>query len=194
MQQDRIKWYTWQFRLSFGGCVVKNGVKRVGLAGGFCLVLLPAFAHADGKGWFSGINAPQQGFAMEMNTNPGLEGEVLSTITNGPPSLYTESGATPFVPRNLTVGGAGTWLLDDHWGVVGSLSTVRTQNALNNGNPLTGGLADSMPFNAMGLGLKYDLTRSLRFQGGWDRYQFSYDRINGDANVDLFSIGLRYGF
>lgn len=131
---------------------------------------------------------------MEMSTSPGLEGEVLSSITNGAPSSYTESGVTPFVPRSLTVGGAGTWSLDDHWGVVGSLSTVRAQNAAGNGNLLTGGLADSMPFNAMGLGLKYDLTRSLRFQGGWDRYQFSYDRINGDANVDLFSIGLRYGF
>jgi len=51
-----------------------------------------------------------------------------------------------------------------------------------------------LPYNQLGFGMKYDISSSLRLQGGWDRYQLTSNRINGDAGIDLLSLGLKYRF
>ncbi len=43
-----------------------------------------------------------------------------------------------------------------------------------------------------GAGFGFDLSRSLQLVGEWDRYQFN--SVNGDDEVQLVSIGMRYKF
>ena len=47
-----------------------------------------------------------------------------------------------------------------------------------------------------GVGLKYDFSQNFRVQGGWDRYRLGTDNttIDGNRNIDLLSIGLKYRF
>ncbi len=47
-----------------------------------------------------------------------------------------------------------------------------------------------------GVGVKYDFSQNFRLQGGWDRYRLGTDdtTVDGDRNIDLLSIGLKYRF
>ena len=152
-------------------------------------------ARAESAGWFSGISALP--FTMQMDSSAGFDGSALSSKSLWSQGSGSGSGSATGefsgIPRSWVLGGSGTLSVNDRFGFTGKLSSVRTEGDTT-ANSVTHGLNDALPYNMMGLGLKYDLTRSLRFQGGWDRYQLKYNRINGDAGVDLLSIGLKYGF
>ncbi len=129
---------------------------------------------------------------MQMNPDAGFDGSALSS-KNRNDTVLRPGSAFSALPRSWVLGGTGTLSLNERFGLTGKLSSVRTDGDTTS-NSVTHGLTDALPYNMMGLGMKYDITRSLRFQGGWDRYQLKYNRINGDAGVDLLSIGLKYGF
>ncbi len=148
-------------------------------------------AHAESAGWFSGISALP--LTMEMDSDAGFDGSALSSKNRVDGVPGRSASAFSAAPRSWVLGGTGTLSLNDRFGFTGKLSSVRTDGDTTS-NSVTHGLTDALPYNMMGLGMKYDITRSLRFQGGWDRYQLKYNRINGDAGVDLLSIGLKYGF
>ncbi len=145
--------------------------------------------HAGEQGWFSGINAPVYTPLFESD----LGSDTGGLWRSGKPSGMLSSKDFALAPRSLSLGGAGLLPLNDRFGLIGKLSSTRAESdpTLSSWNE---GLSDAFSYNRMGLGLKYDVTRSLHFQGGWDRYQLKYNRINGDAGVDLLSIGLKYGF
>lgn len=149
--------------------------------------------HAAEQGWFSGISAPTYTplFESDFMSDQGA----LWHSSKQAGGLYSPSPVRDFTlaPRSFSLGGSGLLPLNDRFGLIGKLSSTRaeTDPTLSSWNE---GLSDAFSYNRMGLGLKYDVTRSLRFQGGWDRYQLKYNRINGDAGVDLLSIGLKYGF
>ncbi|MDE1942330.1 MAG: hypothetical protein KGI47_04195 [Betaproteobacteria bacterium] len=156
------------------------------------VMLAGAGAHAESGGWFSGISALP--FTMQMESGNAFDGSAFSSNRSawshhGETSLGEVSGA----PRNSVLGGSGTLSLSDRFGFTGKLSSMLTSGDVT-ANSVTHGLANALPYNMMGLGLKYDVTHSLRFQGGWDRYQLKYNRINGDTGVDLLTLGLKYGF
>ena len=152
---------------------------------------LSAGVGAESEGWFSGISALP--FTMQMDPDAGFDGSALSSKTRSDSVLLRQGSAFSAVPRSWVLGGTGTLSLNERFGLTGKLSSVRTDGDTTS-NSVTHGLTDALPYNMLGLGMKYDITRSLRFQGGWDRYQLKYNRINGDAGVDLLSIGLKYGF
>jgi hypothetical protein len=156
---------------------------------------LPAGVRAESGGWFSGISALP--LTMRMDSDAGFDGSALSSKNRsdnyGDGMQMRPGNAFSAVPRSWVLGGTGTLSLNERFGLTGKLSSVHTDGDTTS-NSVTHGLADALPYNMMGLGMKYDITRSLRFQGGWDRYQLKYNRINGDAGVDLLSIGLKYGF
>jgi hypothetical protein len=160
-----------------------------------CATSLSAGVRAESGGWFSGISALP--LTMQMDSDAGFDGSALSSKNRGDgysDSVHVRPGsAFSAVPRSWVLGGTGTLSLNERFGLTGKLSSVRTEGDTTS-NSVTHGLTDALPYNMMGLGMKYDITRSLRFQGGWDRYQLKYNRINGDAGVDLLSIGLKYGF
>jgi hypothetical protein len=51
-----------------------------------------------------------------------------------------------------------------------------------------------LSYNQLGLGVRYGVSRNLMIQGGMDRYRLTAGRLNGAADVDLLSIGIKYGF
>lgn len=167
--------------------------RRHNLAATIVLLVLSAAstrtALAEAQGWFSGINAPVYTPVFESD----LMSDAGSVLHSGKQASMISSKDFTLTPHSLSLGGSGTLPLSERFGLVGKLSSTRSE-----GDPTLSswnyGLSDAFSYNMMGLGLKYDLTRSLRFQGGWDRYQLKYNRINGDAGVDLLSIGLKYGF
>ncbi len=164
-------------------------VAALAVAGG---LLAAVGAQAESGGWFSGISALP--FSLEMDSGNGVNGSALSRNRSAWSHLDPDSsGEFSGGPHNSVLGGSGTLSLSDRFGFVGKLSSVLTSGDVT-ANSLTHGLADALPYNMMGLGLKYDVTRSLRFQGCWDRYQLKYNRINGDTGVDLLTLGLKYGF
>ncbi len=154
-------------------------------------VALSGVARAESEGWFSGISALP--LTMQMNPDAGFDGSALSSKNRNDTVLLRPGSAFSAAPRSWVLGGTGTLSLNERFGLTGKLSSVRTDGDTTS-NSVTHGLTDALPYNMMGLGMKYDITHSLRFQGGWDRYQLKYNRINGDAGVDLLSIGLKYGF
>ncbi len=160
-----------------------------------CLIVvmmpLSAGVRAESEGWFSGISALP--LTMQMDSNAGFDGSALSSKNRGDGMAGRPESAFSAMPRSWVLGGTGTLSLNERFGLTGKLSSVRTDGDTTS-NSVTHGLTDALPYNMMGLGMKYDITQSLRFQGGWDRYQLKYNRINGDAGVDLLSIGLKYGF
>lgn len=153
--------------------------------------IVGSVARAESSGWFSGISALP--FSMQMDSRAGFDGSALSSKSLWIQNDGNGNGQFSGIPHSWVLGGSGTLSLSDRFGFTGKLSSVHTEGDTT-ANSVTHGLTDALPYNMMGLGLKYDLTHSLRFQGGWDRYQLRYNRINGDAGVDLLSIGLKYGF
>lgn len=94
--------------------------------------------------------------------------------------------------RGWEFSGTGTLPLGQKFGVVGKVGAYRGEL----------GVAPSLSSNSedktrptFGLGVKYDLTRNFRLQGGWDRYRVAPAvPSDKDENVDLLSIGLKYRF
>ncbi len=153
-------------------------------------------AQAGDQGWFSGINAPTYTPLFDsnlMSDTGSLMSDTGSLWRSSQQNGVLSSKDFILAPRSLSLGGAGLLPLSNRFGLVGKLSSTRAEGdpTLSSWNE---GLSDAFSYTRMGLGLKYDVTRSLHFQGGWDRYQLKYNRINGDAGVDLLSIGLKYGF
>ncbi|WP_297461788.1 hypothetical protein [Ferrovum sp.] len=165
---------------------MKKGMQGVGV---LLLMMQSALAQEQGNGWFSGISALP--FSVQWNTELAPEGSALSSHMR---SEGLGGAETSGLSRSWVLGGTGTLPLGDSLALTGSLATIRNQGLGSAANTSTVGLYDALPYNMTGLGMHYDLSQRLRFQGGWDHYQLNYNRINGNSNIDLLSLGLRYGF
>lgn len=157
---------------------------------GFVVLMLGsalAFGQDQG-GWFSGISAMP--FTVQWNTDLAPEGSALSSHLR---SQSLGGSDMSGLSRNLILGTTGTVPLNERWALSGSLASIRNEG-VNLQNAPSSGLYDALPYTMTGVGMQYDVSRRLRFQGGVDRYQLNYNRINGNANIDLLSLGLRYGF
>jgi hypothetical protein len=156
----------------------------------FFLGVRPAFAQEDPFARLS----EQQDYDFNLNFNPTLDGSTISVPAENSSPWLTQGGATPYVTKNAVVNGTGQVNLGDEWALVGNINAVYV---FNGPNPyqLVSGLADVMPYNAAGLAVKYGLTSDLSVQGGIDHYQFMQDRsLNGLANMNVMSVGVRVGF
>ncbi|MBU6467707.1 MAG: hypothetical protein KGN31_03825 [Betaproteobacteria bacterium] len=128
----------------------------------------------ESAGWFSGISALPYTTFLGSNGSQSLNGAFLPSSK---PNLLGGEGAIPIGKR---------------WNMLGRLGTVSSDRPwLYNG---TGSVNSVMPYDQMGLGLSYDMGGHLLLQGNLDRYQFKYNKINGDNGLDLLTIGLKYRF
>ena len=166
---------------------MKKSVQGVGML----LLMMQAALAQEGasSGWFSGISALP--FSVQWNTELAPEGSALSSHMRSEGLGGSEISG---LSRSWVLGGTGILPLGDRLALTGSLATIRNQGSGGTANTSTVGLYDALPYNMTGLGMHYDLSQRLRFQGGWDHYQLNYNRINGNSNIDLLSLGLRYGF
>ena len=156
----------------------------------FSLGIRLAFAQQDP---FANLSE-QQSYDFSLNFNPTLDGSTISVAPENSSPWLTQGGAIPYVTKYAVVNGTGQVNLGDQWALVGNFNSVYV---FNGPNPyqLVSGLADVMPYNAAGLAVKYGLTSDLSVQGGIDHYQFMQDRsLNGLANMNVMSVGLRVGF
>lgn len=143
----------------------------------------------DGSGWFNGISAAP--YTIQWDTELAPEGSALSSHLRSEGLGGTEMSQ---LSRSLVLGSTGTIPINERWSLSGSLASIRNQGLNLQNASSSAGLYDALPYTMTGLGMHYDMTHSLRFQGGLDHYQLNYNRINGSANIDLLSLGLRYGF
>ncbi|NDU85416.1 MAG: hypothetical protein G3H99_02250 [Ferrovum sp.] len=141
------------------------------------------------SGWFSGISALP--FSVQWDPELAPQGSALSSHFRSQGLDGKDDGG---LSRSLVVGGSGTVPLDSRWSLTGSMASIRNQGMANVSTPSSTGLYDALPYTMTGLGMHYDMTQNLHIQGGWDHYLLNYNRINGNANIDLLSLGLRYGF
>ncbi len=155
------------------------------------LSLGSALACAESGGWFSGISALP--LSLHVDSGSGFDGGTLSTNIRNDSALARSNAADYANTHSFVLGGSGAVPLNSRWSLTGRLGGVRTTGDVTN-NAALHGLADVLPYNQLGFGMKYDISSSLRLQGGWDRYQLTSNRINGDAGVDLLSLGLKYRF
>jgi hypothetical protein len=153
----------------------------------------PGTAVAEsGSGWFSGISAFP--FTLQFESENDRDGgSILSSNRSTDSMAWRSENPMSASQRSFLLGGSGTLSLNDRLGLVGRLGSFRTESDANS-TVLTHGMADGLPYNLLGLGMQYNLGNNLHLQGGWDRYQLRYNRINGDAGVDLLTIGLKYRF
>ncbi len=140
------------------------------------------------SGWFNGISALP--FTVQWNTDLAPEGSALSSHLR---SQGLGGSDMSGLSRSLVLGTTGTVPLGERWALSGSIASIRNEG-VNLQNAPSSGLYDALPYTMTGLGMHYDVSRSLQFEGGLDHYQLNYNRINGNANIDLLSLGLRYGF
>ncbi len=165
---------------------MKNLIK-----GAWLLVVAWPVVAQDTAGWFTGISAAP--YTIQWDTELAPEGSALSSHLR---SQGLGGSDTQGLSRSLVLGSTGTIPLGNRWALSGSLASIRNEGLnLQGASPSSSlGLYDAIPYTMTGLGMHYSLTHSLQFNGGWDHYQLNYNRINGNANIDLLSLGLRYGF
>jgi hypothetical protein len=138
----------------------------------------PAFCE---EGWFGGISA------LPFSLAPGL-GSSDDNSRLGGASAVGRAQSSSFM-----LGGTKAVPLGSRWSVTGNMAGLRGGTDLTSGVWLTnteGGLS----YNQLGLGLRYGVNRNLMIQGGMDRYRLTAGRLNGSTDVDLLSIGIKYGF
>lgn len=145
--------------------------------------LVAAQSAFSEEGWFGGISA------LPFALAPGLGGTVEDPNHLNAGSYVGRAQSSSFI-----LGGTKALPVSSRWSVTGSMVGLRGGTNLTSGMRLTnneGGLS----YNQLGLGLRYGVNRNLMIQGGMDRYRLTAGgRLNGATDVDLLSIGIKYGF
>lgn len=184
------------------------------LAGVFAVIPL---TYAAGTNWFGGIDVATkflakngQNFsasvddtmksrriygAYQINRMLGIEmgadisrGNVRDNGLVDPGSL-----ALGLKAKSWQFSSTGTLPIGSKFGVTGKIGAYRGELAFADSQSI----ADDGKTKAhYGVGVKYDFSENFRLQGGWDRYRLGTNptTVDGDRNVDLLSIGLKYRF
>jgi len=146
-----------------------------------CLGLIPSAVAAE-AGWFGGVNAAPWAARADMLLN-------LDRTDTGVASGLKSTSAS----KDFRLTSSKTWIVGEKLGVIGRIGAFNSAeiDPSNNGNKLG---SDSAYRPTYGMGLRYDVSNSLRLQGGWDRYHLGTSLRPGDGEVDLLTIGLKYRF
>lgn len=96
-------------------------------------------------------------------------------------------------PKGWQFSSIGTLPIGQKLGVTGKVGAYRGEVDLSASQSIND---DGKTKALYGVGLKYDFSQNFRVQGGWDRYRLGTNTttIDGDRNIDLLSIGLKYRF
>ena len=186
----------------------------------FCLAgltLATPLVHAAGTSWFGGIDvtnhlpdANLRNFsgsiddnmksrriygAYQINRLLGVEmGADLGRINVRDNGLVEPGSLAPGLkPKGWQFSSTGTLPIGQKLGVTGKVGAYRGEVDLSANQSI---IDDGKTKALYGVGLKYDFSQNFRVQGGWDRYRLGTNTatIDGDRNIDLLSIGLKYRF
>ncbi|MBS0446139.1 MAG: outer membrane beta-barrel protein [Proteobacteria bacterium] len=84
------------------------------------------------------------------------------------------------------VDAVGTWPVASNFSLLGRVGVF---NGRLDAETLGGDTGTSYK---VGLGVQYDLSKTVGLRGEWERYRF--DALNSKPNADLFTVGLTYRF
>ena len=181
------------------------------------LVLASPLAYAAGTNWFGGIDAAShipevnaRNFsggvddnlksrkiygAYQINRLLGVEmGADMGRVSSRDNGLIEPGSLAPGLkPKGWQFFSTGTLPIGQKLGVTGKVGAYRGELDLS----ATQSTNDDGKTKALyGVGLKYDFSQNFRVQGGWDRYRLGTNTltVDGDRNIDLLSIGLKYRF
>ncbi len=184
------------------------------LAGVFTVTPL---TYAAGTNWFGGIDVATKFLAKngqkfsgnvvdtmksrriygayQINRMLGIEmGADIGRINVRDHGLVEPGSLTPGLKaKSWQFSSTGTLPIGPKFGVTGKIGAYRGE--LDFADSQT--IADDGKTKALyGVGLKYDFSQNFRLQGGWDRYRLGTNTttVDGDRNIDLLSIGLKYRF
>ncbi len=185
---------------------------RFSLAG---LLLATPVTYAAGANWFGGIDVAgylpdARNFsgriddniksrkiygAYQINRLLGVEmGADIGRISSRDNGLIElGSLARGLRPKGWQFSSTGTLPISQKLGVIGKVGAYRGDLDVSASQSIND---DGKTKPMFGVGLKYDFSQNFRVQGGWDRYRLGTDNttIDGDRNIDLLSIGMKYRF
>ena len=176
--------------------------------------------HAEQDGWFFGLNLarsalradyPGVGFALSDDRDAGYKFSAgyqfsanwraeLSYLDFSKPSLSTNVFGQPIKldgkGRGLQLTGTGTLPLTQKIGLYGKLGALYSN--LDSGcatNYLTCTSADRGADLSLGVGVRYDFTKTVSVRGEWERFhKFGVRDFTGQGDVDIFSVGMGFRF
>ena len=174
-------------------------------------------AYAAGTSWFGGIDVSShlpevnaRNFsgsvddnmksrkvygAYQFNRLLGVEmGADIGRVSSRDNGLIEPGSLAPGLkPKGWQFSSTGTLPIGQKLGVTGKVGAYRGEVDLSASQSIND---DGKTKALYGVGLKYDFSQNLRVQGGWDRYRLGNDKTigDGDRNIDLLSIGLKYRF
>ncbi len=181
------------------------------------LSLAAPSSYAAGNNWFGGIDVSNhlpeisaKNFsgsvddtmksrkvygAYQINRLVGVEmGADISRVSPRDNGLIEPGSLAPGLrPKGWQFSSVGTLPIGQKLGVTGKVGAYRGEMDLTASQSIND---DGKTKALYGVGLKYDFSQNFRVQGGWDRYRLGTDKttIDGDRNIDLLSIGMKYRF
>lgn len=173
--------------------------------------------HAAGTNWFGGIDVATkflakngQNFsgsvndtmksrriygAYQINRMLGIEmGADIGRVKVLDNGLVEPGSLAPGLKaKSWQFSSTGTLPIGPKLGVTGKIGAYRGELDFADSQTIAG---DGKTKALYGVGLKYDFSQNFRLQGGWDRYRLGTNTttVEGDRNIDLLSIGLKYRF
>ena len=181
------------------------------------LALATPMSYAAGTNWFGGIDVSNhlpelsaRNFsgniddnmksrkvygAYQFNRLVAVEmGADIGRVSSRDNGLIEPGSLSPGLkPKGWQFSSVGTLPLGQKLGLTGKVGAYRGEVDLSASQS---SIDDGKTKTLYGVGLKYDFSQNFRVQGGWDRYRLGTDKTNidGDRNIDLLSIGLKYRF
>ena len=171
--------------------------------------------YAAGANWFGGIDVSDRledarNFsgriddniksrkiygAYQINRLLGVEmGADLARVSTRDHGLVEPGSLAPGLkPKGWQFSSIGTLPIGQKLGITGKIGAYRGEVDLSASQSIND---DGKTKPLYGVGLKYDFSQNFRVQGGWDRYRLGTNTttVDGDRNIDLLSIGLKYRF
>ena len=133
--------------------------------------------------------------AYQFNRLLGVEmGADIGRVGSRDNGLIEPGSLAPGLrPKGWQFSSTGTLPIGQKLGVTGKVGAYRGEVDLTASQSI---IDDGKTKALYGVGLKYDFSQNFRVQGGWDRYRLGTNAttIDGDRNIDLLSIGLKYRF
>lgn len=181
------------------------------------IFLAAPLTYAAGTSWFGGIDVATkylanngQNFsgsiddtmksrrifgAYQINRLVGFEmGADIGRVTVRDNGLVEPGSVTPGLKaKSWQFSSTGTLPIGTKFGVTGKVGAYRGEVDYSDSQSI---VDDGKTKALYGVGLKYDFSQNFRLQGGWDRYRLGTNSttVDGDRNIDLLSIGLKYRF
>lgn len=116
-------------------------------------------------------------------------------VNLGKASVAGPQGFATLDSNAWQVGAVGSLPLNQQFALTGKLGLARTNTDASGsvgGIPFAGSGHDTAP--TYGLGMRYDLTRTVALRGDWDRYRVNNGGIGGKSDSDLFTVGAQFKF